>query len=79
MSPQNHLYDLFLADTYHFWRTKSRSAVETVMRLRLYLCTTEYTQSLRDLFLKGGFSEQEYDRLLSCYVKECCKKDTRHP
>lgn len=76
MNPQQHLNDLFLADTYLMWREQKCSAIETVSRLRLYTAATGYRYTLKELFLKGGFTNKEYNRLLCRYNEEFQKNDS---
>ena len=76
MDPQEKLYELFLRDTYSAMRAQGYDAVEAVMRLRLYITVTGYRQTLRDLYLEGGFSSADYDRFLAAYNRRLAHRMT---
>ena len=76
MEPQEKLYDLFLRDTYGAMSAPGFDAVDAVMRLRLYIAVTGYRQTLRDLFLEGGFSSADYDRFLAAYNRQLAHRMT---
>lgn len=74
ISTQQTLNDLFLKDTYEMLKKEDSDAIEAVSRLRLYIAVTGYEKGLRELFLEGGFTSRDYDRLLAEYNKQIAKK-----
>ena len=72
-STQQTLNELFLKDTYEKLKAGDFDAVECVAHLRLYIAVSGYGQSLRELYMAGGFTSAQYDALLCKYNKQLAK------
>lgn len=70
MNPQKNLNELFLDDLLRRIADPEADAVDCFMRLRLYVCATNYDGTLRELLRARGVSAAAYDALLGRYNRQ---------